>query len=454
MDKEFLMLGGTIAAWVAAFLTIIDRLMSLRERFGLFKKKDQAAKEATEKAKAEPASALSSTLFELPSKLGPPLSFLFSSELLVIGASGILLNYVGLMVSLRLDSILYLDMVGTAFAAILLGPWWGATVALLSNSLVNWLLYPKPGAEWEIFPWSLVNMAGGLFWGMMASRAHFRTYLKSAHKSVMAHGWYLIQFGLLAACVMAIPGTFVQAALAQKSVFALDPLVASTLERLVTGKQALLQQQLKEMLGISWGQSLGWAVLNYIQNCLRYIPDKTMSAAIALVVLKFGFPLFERELIHGGPTGGPPRSNRISPLILGLLYAPSFAVLVTADLYTGHRYWVLWSFPWLLILTGYLFLRRFGPSEAAVRQARLERNVRYLKAFKPIEREPAYHFCRRLTLATLIASAVFVLAFPILLVDYSRASFTFFCVVYGFLFAVHLVHVAISQNLSATRADN
>ena len=28
-----------------------------------------------------------------------------------------------------------------------------------------------------------------------------------------------------------------------------------------------------------------------------------MSAAIALVVLKYGYPLFERELIHGGPRG-------------------------------------------------------------------------------------------------------------------------------------------------------
>lgn len=454
MDKEFLMLGGTIAAWVAALLTILDRLVSLRERLGLFKKKEESPKEPAKKEKAETPAPPPQVRVEWPSKFGPPLSYLFAQELFIIGATGLLLNYVGLLVSLRLESILYLDMVGTALAAFLLGPWWGATVALLSNSLVNWLLYPEPNAEAIIFPWSLVNMAGGLFWGAMARQASFRTYLKSAHKSATAHVWYLIRFGVMGALVMAVPGTFVQAALAQKSVFALDPLVAHTLDLLITGKQAVLQQQLRDMLGIDLGESLGWAVLNYIQNFLRYIPDKTMSAAIALVVLKFGFPLFERELIHGGRGGEWPRSNRVSPLILGLLYAPSYGVLLTADLYTGHRYWALWSAPWLIILAGYLFLRRFGPSEARVRQARLDRAERYAKAFKPIEREPAYHFCRRLTLATLIASAVFVLAFPILLVDYSRVSFNFFAVVYGFLFAVHLVHVAISQNLSAARADD
>lgn len=42
-------------------------------------------------------------------------------------------------------------------------------------------------------------------------------------------------------------------------------------------------------------------MVSWIQNCLRYIPDKTISVAIALTLIKYGFPLFERELIHGGP---------------------------------------------------------------------------------------------------------------------------------------------------------
>ena len=67
-------------------------------------------------------------------------------------AAGLLLNYVGLTLSRHLESILFLDMTGTALVSFLLGPWWGSIVALLSNSVVNWLLFPDPGADVAIFP--------------------------------------------------------------------------------------------------------------------------------------------------------------------------------------------------------------------------------------------------------------------------------------------------------------
>ena len=54
---------------------------------------------------------------------------------------------------------------------------------------------------------------------------------------------------------------------------------------------------------------------------------------------------------------------------------------------------------------------------------------------------------------TLIASLVFALFLPVLLVDFYRIAFNFFCVVYGFLLVVHLIRVAILQNLSVARAE-
>jgi hypothetical protein len=86
-------------------------------------------------------------------------------------------------------------------------------------------------------------------------------------------------------------------------------------------------------------------------------------------------------------------------------------------------------------------------------KARLQRGARYAQALKPIKKEPNYEFCRRLTFATLIASLVFALSLPVLLTDFYRVTFNFFCVVYGFLLVVHLVRVAIAQNLSIARAD-
>ena len=209
-----------------------------------------------------------------------------------------------------------------------------------------------------------------------------------------------------------------------------------------------------ELSRLDLGESLSWTVVNWFQNCIRYVPDKTFSAAIALVVLKYGYPLFEQELIHGGPDREPVRDKRILPLVLGLLYAPSCAMLLTADPYTGTSYWPLWTAPWLAIIGGYLSLRYWGLSAPALQESRLLRAQRYAKALKLIGKEPSYEFCRRLTFMTLIASLVFALFLPVLLVDFYRIAFNFFCVVYGFLLVVHLIRVAILQNLSVARADD
>ncbi|HKW85746.1 MAG TPA: hypothetical protein VJM82_01605 [Nitrospiraceae bacterium] len=447
MNQESIMLAGTIAAFLAAIVSILDKLLSLQARFHGGKER----KEAT--VSERPRDAQPARTDRPKSRVLYISSFLLLHEVTVIVAAGNLLNYLGLVLSLRLESILYLDMTGTALAAFLLGPWWGAFVALLSSSLVNWLLFPEPGADVLIFPWSLVNMTGGLFWGFMARRAAFRKYLRSGRTSAFSHIWYLLTFGVLGAFIMSVPGTFVQAALSGQTVFALKPEVAQMLQLIVAAKQATIQNYLNALLGVTWGDSLWWFILNWVQNSLRYIPDKTISVAIALAVLKYAFPLFERELIHGGPDKHRIRDTRVSPLLLGCLYVPSFNTLMLTGQYASEQYWPLWSAPWLIIAGGLAALWRWGPSETSVRQACLSRYERYYRALKPIEREPSNEFCRRLMFATLIVSAFFALCLPILLVDFSRVAFNFFCVVYGFLLAIHLIRVAISQNLSIERAD-
>jgi hypothetical protein len=209
---------------------------------------------------------------------------------------------------------------------------------------------------------------------------------------------------------------------------------------------------LESLFGFTWGESMSWWIVNWFQNCIRYIPDKTMSAAIALVVLKYGYPLFERELIHGGPEGARPNDERILPLVL--LYAPSFAALLSSETYGGAAYWPLWALPWLLILGGYFYLPYWGTGEAALQAARLQRAERYARALKQIGREACHDFCKRLTFMTLIASLLFALCLPILLTDFYRATFKFFCVVYGFLLVVHLVRISIAQNISIARAND
>ncbi|CAM3890182.1 ECF transporter S component [Nocardioides marinus] len=58
-----------------------------------------------------------------------------------------------------LEIPLYLDMVGTAVAAIILGPWWGAGVGVSTNFLGVGL------SGYDSIPFAVVNVAGALVWG-------------------------------------------------------------------------------------------------------------------------------------------------------------------------------------------------------------------------------------------------------------------------------------------------
>ncbi len=447
LGKEVLMLGGTLVGFIAALLTVMEKLMDIQHRLTV--KKDRKNTAYTERQ--TPESHATIDFFSARPLRGA--SYLLMYETGVIVAAGLLLNYVGLTLSRHLESILFLDMTGTALVAFLLGPWWGAIVALLSNSVVNWLLFPESGADVVIFPWSLVSMTGAMYWGWMARQARFQKYLRTGKSSVLSHAWFLYVFGAGGAVAMSLPGTFIQSALNEHATFALNPDVAETLHARVLQWEHMVHQYLESLFGLTWGEHVGWWGVNWFQNWIRYVPDKTMSAAIALVVLKYGYPLFERELIHGGPDGERPQDEQLLPLVLGLLYAPSFATLVSSGTYGEGAYWALWILPWPMILGGYFYLRYWGANTAALNDARLQRAERYARALKPIGKEASYEFCRRLTFMTLIVSLVFALCLPIILMDFYRVTFKFFCVVYGFLLVVHLVRIAIAQNISAARAE-
>lgn len=77
------------------------------------------------------------------------------------------LNFLGRFLVDSLGLPIYLDMVGTATAAVILGPWWGVTVGLLTNvggaaqaGLLSLLFAP-------------VNVVGALLWGYGVRRFGF-----------------------------------------------------------------------------------------------------------------------------------------------------------------------------------------------------------------------------------------------------------------------------------------
>src|SRR6186997_3402101 len=195
IGKELLMLGGTLAGFIAALLTVMEKLIDIRHRLGSRKDRKTSVQQERQTQDSGPSVDFFST------KPFRGTSYLLMYETGVIVSAGLLLNYVGLTLSRHLESILYLDMTGTAL------------VALLSNSVINWLLFPQSGADVMIFPWSLVSMTGAVYWGWMARQSGFQKYLRTGKSSALSHAWFLYIFGVAGAAVMSVPGTFIQAAL-------------------------------------------------------------------------------------------------------------------------------------------------------------------------------------------------------------------------------------------------
>lgn len=77
--------------------------------------------------------------------------------LVCLGCVG--LNLMGRLLVDALPIPLYLDMTGTAVAAVVLGPWWGAGVGLVTNLAGAGISGPAS------IPFGLVNVVGALAWG-------------------------------------------------------------------------------------------------------------------------------------------------------------------------------------------------------------------------------------------------------------------------------------------------
>lgn len=80
-------------------------------------------------------------------------------EIALLLVACVALNIAGRLIVDALHLPIYLDMVGTALAAVALGPWLGALVGGVTN-VVSVVL-----SGWVSLPFALVNVAGALVWG-------------------------------------------------------------------------------------------------------------------------------------------------------------------------------------------------------------------------------------------------------------------------------------------------
>jgi hypothetical protein len=90
-----------------------------------------------------------------------PRKYSLRHEILPVMVAGMLLNLVTRYLIDKQTNFIFGDMGGTALVAILLGPWWAATVGIL-NSAITGTLYSN------YFPFGVVQVMGGLTWGYVA----------------------------------------------------------------------------------------------------------------------------------------------------------------------------------------------------------------------------------------------------------------------------------------------
>ena len=69
------------------------------------------------------------------------------------------LNIVGGQINTVLRLPTFLDMIGTMVAAVILGPWWGALVGVITNVVSSFISGPIG------LPFAVCNVAGALVWG-------------------------------------------------------------------------------------------------------------------------------------------------------------------------------------------------------------------------------------------------------------------------------------------------
>lgn len=80
------------------------------------------------------------------------------------------LNIVGGQINSVLNLPTFLDMIGTAVGAIVLGPWWGALVGALTNIISSFISGPIG------LPFAACNVVGALVWGYGVRWGMGKTY--------------------------------------------------------------------------------------------------------------------------------------------------------------------------------------------------------------------------------------------------------------------------------------
>jgi len=383
-------------------------------------------------------------LYALKTKLEgyriPAITYSFRYEVVPIVSVSLFLNVIGWGITSRNPSILYLDMTGTAATSFLLGPWWGAIVGILTN-IINAKVYPA-NADVVLAPWMLVNLTGGIFWGLMARTVRFRQYVRNPSNQIFgqakSHFWYLFWFGVAGAAVMALAGTTVSVAVGN------DPLILAPSEAFGGKIQHILKglddyiQKSAAIGGSEIAPNILSALLRWGVTTLRYIPDKTISAAVGLLTAKYMFPVFEESLL---PAEGHRaiRDNWLTPATAILVYT---AIFPWGAINSQPQLW-LWCLPFVILFVGCVYESSLGSKSQIVMEDRVQRVRRYIAARCQLVPDEAFG---AIVVAVLISSLIFMSGlFLVGSNDKGTIGFSFLKAILAYLVGFYLLRISVRQ---------
>jgi energy-coupling factor transport system substrate-specific component len=199
------------------------------------------------------------------------------------------LNVVGGTINTALGLPTFLDMIGTAVVAILLGPWWGALVGVMSN--VAGALVTGPVG----IPFALVNVAGALVWGYG---------VRSFGMGATATRFFILNI------IVALVTSAVAA-----------PIVA-----FVYGGATGHPSDALTLVFANAGQGIFTAVL--ASNVLVTLADKTISGFIALAIIEALPPELSRGIRLPAPTNLRPILVAVAGVVLGTAFLLVYLLVV------------------------------------------------------------------------------------------------------------------------------
>lgn len=279
--------------------------------------------------------------------------FVFS---VVVG--GIVINGLLGVVGNKLNGLLFLDTIGTALAAVALGPWWGAFVGAATNLLIG-----EVPCKQQYFNYLIVNVFCGLAWGYLA-----RSWPKllSSDGSYTRLFFILIFFGASVGLISSVLSLFTTF----NFVWHLSSIDPDTFRR-----WHLTDEYYRWLLKSSQVDLQRGTLLSVVyRDIIAILPDKIVSICIATFILYYAVP-HRFLLVRGADRENDLFFSRLGLVLFTTLFSFCVGLLVVRGnvsidpntcLVNGYRVIVpqitIWLIP--LVAAGGLLLLTFQPNGA------------------------------------------------------------------------------------------